>query len=245
LSPSLFEPLTPGRDLPWDVEGIGIDSTGALYLSEEHLRWILKQSAPGKPLERLSIDWSPASRWFSKTDRNASFEGVAVGDRFLYVANERDTGRIFEIDRTLQGISSGSRPVEHVAHLNIENVCRIKGIAEFFFDRKGALWRGEKHTNDIVFVDGCIFGVGRTNRDFKLTMFAVCKRQSVKGIGRGECWKTKAVFFVDIEKNVVLKENPVFVVATVLEDMKCNQNKNDKNTTYHQPVNLERARFLM
>ena len=49
---------------------------------------------------------------------------------------------------------------------------------------------------------------------------------------------------MDIEKNVVLKENPVFVVAAVLEDTKCNK-KNDKNTTYHQPVNLERARFLM
>ena len=110
LSPSLFEPLTPGRDLPWDVEGIGIDSTGALYLSEEHLRWILKQSAPGKPLERLPIDWSPASRWFSKTDRNASFEGVAVGDRFLYVANERDTGRIFEIDRKTLRIMGDFQP---------------------------------------------------------------------------------------------------------------------------------------
>jgi len=99
LPPALFEPLTPGRDLPWDIEGIGIDSTGALYLGEEHLRWILRQPAPGKPLERLSIDWAPVSRWFSKTDRNASFEGVAVGDRFLYVANERDTGRILEIDR--------------------------------------------------------------------------------------------------------------------------------------------------
>ncbi len=110
LSPSLFEPLTPGRDLPWDVEGIGIDSTGALYLSEEHSRWILKQSAPGKPLERLPIDWSPASRWFSKTDRNASFEGVAVGDRFLYVANERDTGRILEIDRKTLRVVSDFQP---------------------------------------------------------------------------------------------------------------------------------------
>ena len=99
LAPNLFEPLTPGRDLPWDIEGIGIDSTGALYLGEEHLRWILRQPAPGQPLERLPIDWAPVSRWFSKTDRNASFEGVAVGDRFLYVANERDTGRIIEIDR--------------------------------------------------------------------------------------------------------------------------------------------------
>jgi hypothetical protein len=96
--------------LPWDVEGVGIDSTGALYLSEEHLRWILKQSAPGKPLERLPIDWSPASRWFSKTDRNASFEGVAVGDRFLYVANERDTGRILEIDRKTLRVVSDFQP---------------------------------------------------------------------------------------------------------------------------------------
>jgi hypothetical protein len=99
LPPALFEPLTPGRDLPWDIEGIGIDGNGALYLCEEHLRWILRQPAPRKPLERLPIDWAPVSRWFSKTDRNASFEGVAVGDRFLYVANERDTGRILEIDR--------------------------------------------------------------------------------------------------------------------------------------------------
>lgn len=99
LSPALFDPLTPGRDLPWDLEGIGIDGTGALYLCEEHLRWIVRQPAPGKPLERLPIDWSTVSRWFSKTDRNASFEGVAVGDRFLYVANERDTGRILEVDR--------------------------------------------------------------------------------------------------------------------------------------------------
>ncbi|MFM8880456.1 MAG: esterase-like activity of phytase family protein [Verrucomicrobiota bacterium] len=99
LPPALFDALTPGRDLPWDVEGIGIDSGGALYLCEEHLRWILRQPAPGKPLERLPIDWAPVSRWFSKSDRNASFEGVAVGDRFLYVANERDTGRILEVDR--------------------------------------------------------------------------------------------------------------------------------------------------
>ena len=66
LAPNLFEPLTPGRDLPWDIEGIGIDSTGALYLGEEHLRWILRQPAPGQPLERLPIDWAPVSRWFSK-----------------------------------------------------------------------------------------------------------------------------------------------------------------------------------
>ncbi|MCE2827119.1 MAG: esterase-like activity of phytase family protein [Verrucomicrobium sp.] len=110
LSPALFGPLTPGRDLPWDVEGIGIDSSGALYLCEEHLRWILRQPAPGKPLERLSIDWSPASHWFSKTDRNASFEGVAVGDRFLYVANERDTGRILEIDRKTLRVTGDFQP---------------------------------------------------------------------------------------------------------------------------------------
>jgi hypothetical protein len=129
LPPALFEPLTPGRDLPWDIEGIGIDSTGALYLGEEHLRWILRQPAPGKPLERLPIDWAPVSRWFSKTDRNASFEGVAVGDRFLYVANERDTGRILEIDRkTLKVVGDFQpRPPGATGDIHYTDLCWFDG----------------------------------------------------------------------------------------------------------------------
>lgn len=101
--PTLFRPLESGRDLPWDLEGLAVDASGALYVSEENSRWILRQPKPGAPLERLAIDWTSASRWFSRTDRNASFEGVAVGGGRIWVANERSTGRILEIDlRTLK-----------------------------------------------------------------------------------------------------------------------------------------------
>jgi hypothetical protein len=96
--PRLFQPLSVGRQFPWDLEGLAQDRDGALYFSEENYRWILRQAAPGAPIERLNIDWSPVSKWFSGTDRNASFEGIAVGDGILYVANERDVGRIIEVD---------------------------------------------------------------------------------------------------------------------------------------------------
>ena len=43
--------------------------------------------------ERLNIDWSPVQSFFSKKNRNAGFEGVAVGHNRLYVANEREQGR--------------------------------------------------------------------------------------------------------------------------------------------------------
>ena len=36
-------------------------------------------------------------RWFS-SDKNASFEGIAVGGGLLYVANEREVGRIITVD---------------------------------------------------------------------------------------------------------------------------------------------------
>lgn len=98
LSPDLFRPLATGREWPWDLEGLAQDGRGALYFSEENYRWILRQPKPGAPLERLSIDWAPVSEWFSKTDRNASFEGIAIGHDTLYVANERDVGRIIEVD---------------------------------------------------------------------------------------------------------------------------------------------------
>jgi hypothetical protein len=39
-------------------------------------------------------------RYFSPTDANASFEGVAVAKGRLYVANEREEGRIIVVDLT-------------------------------------------------------------------------------------------------------------------------------------------------
>jgi glutamine cyclotransferase len=45
----------------------------------------------------LPIDWKPVAKYFSE-DRNASFEGITIGNGKLYVANERKTGRIIVVD---------------------------------------------------------------------------------------------------------------------------------------------------
>lgn len=101
--PDLFSPQQLTRFAgekrgPYDNEGLSVDDSGRLYLSEEGNRWILRVT-PGQPqVERLDIDWEPVRRWFSKTDGNASFEGVAVGGNRLYVANERSIGRLIEVD---------------------------------------------------------------------------------------------------------------------------------------------------
>lgn len=49
-------------------------------------------------VERLEIDWKPVRKYFNSRNANASFEGVAVGGNRLYVANERDKGRIIVVD---------------------------------------------------------------------------------------------------------------------------------------------------
>jgi hypothetical protein len=88
-------PIPVGR---YDCEGLARDAQGRLYLCEESQRWILRWDPRSKQIERLNIDWSPVQSYFSKNNRNASFEGVAVGHNRLYVANEREQGRIIEVD---------------------------------------------------------------------------------------------------------------------------------------------------
>jgi uncharacterized protein YjiK len=81
----------------YDTEGIAQDAQGRLYICEESDRWILRWDSDRLTVERLAIDWSPVARYFSK-DPNASFEGVAVGGNRLFVANERQLGRLIVVD---------------------------------------------------------------------------------------------------------------------------------------------------
>jgi len=82
----------------YDCEGITVDERGRVYLCEEENRWILRWDPMTRQVERLNIDWTPVQKYFSKTDRNASFEGIAIGGAKLYVANEREQGRIVVVD---------------------------------------------------------------------------------------------------------------------------------------------------
>jgi len=93
----LFE-VAPSPTGRYDCEGLAIGPHGRLYLCEESQRWILRWDPVRRRVERLDIDWSPVAPYFSAVDPNASFEGVAVGNQRLYVANERQRGRIIEVD---------------------------------------------------------------------------------------------------------------------------------------------------
>jgi uncharacterized protein YjiK len=83
-----------------DLEGLARDTAGRWYVCEEAGRQVFRWDPAGnqKALHKLEIDWTPVRRYFHPTDRNASFEGIAVATHRLYLANERQTGRIIAID---------------------------------------------------------------------------------------------------------------------------------------------------
>ena len=87
--------VAPGTYL--DCEGVAQDDDGRIYLCEEGNRWVLRWDPKKDSVERLNIDWSPVKKYFSR-NRNASFEGIAVGHDKLYLANERSLGRIIVVD---------------------------------------------------------------------------------------------------------------------------------------------------
>ncbi len=86
---------TPKR---YDIEGLGVDGQGRIYVCEESSRRVFRYDPSSKSGEVLPIDWAPVRRYFDPKDSNASFEGIAVGDNMLYVANERGVGRIIAVD---------------------------------------------------------------------------------------------------------------------------------------------------
>ena len=81
----------------FDVEGLAIDAKGVLHACDEHARRILRFSSRGR-IESIPIDLSSVESFFSKQDRNASFEGIAIGGGRLFLANERSRGRLIEFD---------------------------------------------------------------------------------------------------------------------------------------------------
>ena len=98
FTPEQLVGLPAGASGRYDCEGIAGDELGRIYLCEEGHRWILRWDPNSRRVERLEIDWAPVQRYFSKLDPNASFEGIAIGGGRLYVANERDQGRIIVVD---------------------------------------------------------------------------------------------------------------------------------------------------
>ena len=100
--PSELAPLAPLKQGHYDCEGLARDDQGRIYLCEEANRWVLRCDPKTGKVERLPIDWALVAGFFS-ADPNASFEGIAVGNGRLFVANERSAPLIITVDlRTLR-----------------------------------------------------------------------------------------------------------------------------------------------
>jgi len=99
FTPAQLAPFANEKLDRYDIEGVAGDEQGRLYLCEEINRWILRWDSTTRKVERLNIDWSPVRKYFHPTDNNASFEGIAIGGGRIYVANERQSGRIIVVDQ--------------------------------------------------------------------------------------------------------------------------------------------------
>lgn len=98
LVPGVFTKATldaaAGRIAPaYDLEGLAVDDQGRWYVCDEISRNLFRFDHRTGKTEMLATDWSPVRKWLSE-DGNASWEGLAIGGGSLFVANERNVGRI-------------------------------------------------------------------------------------------------------------------------------------------------------
>jgi hypothetical protein len=140
--PDLFtstqlEPFAKEKIDRYDCEGLAADGQGRLYLCEEANRWILRYDPSKQSVERLAIDWKPVEKYFHSSDRNASFEGIAIGGGKLYVANERQLGRIIVVD---------------LATLKVEDDFSVQPSTAFAWD---------VHFSDLCWFDGRLYALLR------------------------------------------------------------------------------------
>jgi len=103
-------------------------------------RWVLRCNPASKTVERLKIDWAPVQKYFSSSDRNASFEGIALSPTKIFVANERKWGRLITVDRSsLKVVDSfvvrpaGSRSVD----VHYSDLCWFEGALLFSSGKVG------------------------------------------------------------------------------------------------------------
>jgi hypothetical protein len=98
FSQEQLKPVARGKRGAWDLEGLAVDESGHLHVSEEGNYWVLRVNLASGAVERLPLDWPAAKLDPRREDPNASLEGVAVGGGYLFVAKERSPARVFVFD---------------------------------------------------------------------------------------------------------------------------------------------------
>lgn len=114
-----------GQTAPaYDLEGLAIDDQGRFYVCDEISRHLFRFDPQTRKTERLATDWSPVRKWISE-DGNASWEGLAIGGGELFLANERNIGRIvvvsmstWKVQRTFS-VSPPDRPARDVHYSDL------------------------------------------------------------------------------------------------------------------------------
>jgi len=123
-------PLAQEKIGHYDCEGVCEDERGRIYICEEANRWILRANPKKKTVERLQIDFSLVQKYFHPTDLEASFEGIAVHGKKLFVANERQQGRIIVVDlNSLRAVDDFvARPSRgHAKDIHYHDLCWFDG----------------------------------------------------------------------------------------------------------------------
>ena len=137
----------------YDIEGIAQDARQRIYLCEEANRWILRFDPRSRTVERLKIDWTPVQKYFSLADRNASFEGIAIGDGKLYVANERQRGRIIVVDLATLKVVEDFEVRSSVASLwgpQYSDLCCFRGELYVLMREDHVILRVNPHSHQVL-----------------------------------------------------------------------------------------------
>jgi len=109
----------------YDLEGLSRDAKGRLYTCDEASRLVFRYDPSSQQTDALILDWSPVKRWFSR-EGNASWEGIAIGGDQLFLANEREVGRIVVASlstSTVTGSFSVSPPDRPARDIHYSDLC--------------------------------------------------------------------------------------------------------------------------
>jgi len=140
FTPAQLQPFAHEKIDRYDTEGVALDEQGRIYICEEANRWVLRCDPAAGSVERFAIDWSPVKKYFDPGDLNASFEGVTVANGRLYVANERQLGRIIVVD-----------------------LASLRVIDDFVVRPAGSNAR-DIHYSDLSWFDGVLYALLRESR---------------------------------------------------------------------------------
>jgi hypothetical protein len=153
FTPAQLAALDGKKTNRYDIEGITEDARQRIYLCDEADRWVLRFDPRSHTVERLKIDWTPVQKYFSPVDRNASFEGIAVGEGMLYVANERQAGRIIVVDLATLRVVDDFEVRSSVASFwgpQYSDLCWFSGELYVLMREDHVILRVDPHSHEVL-----------------------------------------------------------------------------------------------